>query len=174
MGNDFYIGVEKEVHDTGRLCGLIEQDGWVDRDTVIVVCSPEYSSIICQIMSHNLSHLRDHVPLDLDFLEMPYPGQQGLSNHDYEKLVREFATKYRNKLRKLLFVDSGVLRGQNYTTLRRIMKEQVAGHLTKYACLYKQDDSIFEPDYCVEQFNFEQDGGLTFWWEDPDNPYWGW
>ena len=172
--SDFYIDVEKEIHDIGRLCGILEQDDWIDRDTVIVVCSPEYSSIICQIVSHNLSHLRGHVPLDLDFLEMPYPGQQGLTNQAYEQLIRNFAQKYRNVIRKLLFIDSGVLRGQNYTTLKRIMKEQVASHLTKYACLYRQDDSIFKPDYCVEEFNFERDGGLTFWWENPNNPYWGW
>ena len=172
--SDFYIDVEKEIHDIGILCGMIEQDGWVDGDTTIVVCSPEYSSIICQIMSHNLSHLRAHVPLELDFLDMPYPGQQGLSDTQYEQSIHTFAEKYKNKLTKLLFVDSGVLRGQNYTTLKSVMSRYVHSTLMKFSCLYVQSDAIIEPDYHVERFNFDQDGGLTFWWEDPENPYWGW
>jgi hypothetical protein len=37
-----------------------------------------------------------------------------------------------------------------------------------------QDDSKFTPDYYVEAFNFEKDGGLLFWWENEDNPFWPW
>ena len=174
MSRDFYISESKELSDIDKLVDIIKQDGWIDGETTIVVCSPEYSSIICQILCHRLSYLRQYVPLDLDFLEMPYPGGQGLSNARYEQLIHQFACKHKNKLNKLLFIDSGVLRGQNYTTLKRIMSNYMSNILTKYACVYKQQDSIFEPDYCVETFDFEQDGGLTFWWEDPNNPYWGW
>ena len=174
MSKDFYISESKELSDINKLVDIIKQDDWVDGETTIVVCSPEYSSIICQILCHRLSYLRKYVPLDLDFLEMPYPGGQGLSDAGYEQLIHQFATRYKNKLNKLLFIDSGVLRGRNYTTLKRIMSSYMSNILTKYACVYKQQDSIFEPDYCVETFDFEQDGGLTFWWEDPNNPYWGW
>jgi hypothetical protein len=174
MSGDFYIDTVKEMADINILIDTIKQDDWVDGETTLVVCSPEYSSIICQVMCHKLSYLREYVPLDLDFLEMPYPGGQGLSNARYEQLIHQFAQRYKNKLNKLLFVDSGVLRGQNFTTLKNIIGMYISGVLTRYACVYKQRNSIFEPDYYVEDFDFEKDGGLTFWWEDPNNPYWGW
>lgn len=176
MSKDFFIDQQKEQQDIEKLYQLIKDDGWVDGKTIIVVCSPEYSSIICQILCHRLSYLNNYVPMDLEFLEMPYPGGEEFTDKQYERHINSFAKRVAGWVnpRKLLFVDSGVLRGQNFTTLKRVMNQYMFPELMKYACVYKQADSIFEPDYCVETFDFEKDGGLTFWWEDPNNPYWGW
>ena len=174
MANQFYITPQKEYKDLHTLISKIEKDNWVDSSTVIVVCSPEYSSGHCQIINHKLSHRNNNVPFDMDFLEMPYPGQEQYSEYQYIDDTEEFGKKYVNTHRKLLFIDSGVLRGRNFTTLDNIMEEFIGPNERRYACLYKQSDSIFEPDYFVEEFNFSNQGGLTFWWENDDNPYWGW
>lgn len=176
MPDDFFIDSTKELQDIEKLITLIENDNWIDGNTIIVVCSPEYSSTICQILCHRLSYLNRHVPLNLEFLEMPYPGGEEFTDKEYERHIRNFAKRVSNWInpRKFLFVDSGVLRGQNFTTLKRVMSSYIFPELMKYACVYMQDDSVFTPDYCVETFNFKKDGGLTFWWEDPNNPYWGW
>ena len=105
---------------------------------------------------------------------MPYPGGEEFSDEEYKNHIKEFADGFRNKDSKLLFIDSGVLRGKNFTTLKTEIERYIDSSLMKFGCLYKQSNSIFKPDYCVETFNFDQQGGLTFWWEDPNNPYWGW
>lgn len=176
MNREFFISPVKEMDDIYQLIKLLEQDKWVTEGDVptIVVCSPEYSSIICQILSHKLSYLNKHVPLDLEFLDMPYPGGEEFSDEEYKKHIKKFANEFRNENKKLLFIDSGVLRGKNFTTLKTELENYIDSSLMKFGCLYKQSNSIFKPDYCVETFNFELNGGLTFWWEDPDNPYWGW
>lgn len=174
MSKQFFIKPVKEYLDTLKLVEIIDNSGWVDRNTVIVVCSPEYSSIISQIINHKLSYRNKHVPFDMDFLEMPYPGQELYTDDQYIDDLEEFGKKYVNLKKKLLFIDSGVLRGRNFTTLDNVMEEFLGPNDRKYVCLYKQSDSIFEPDYYVEEFNKEEQGGLTFWWEDNDNPYWGW
>lgn len=174
MSNQFFIKPVREYFDTLKLIEKIDKDNWVDSSTVIVCCSPEYSSILAQIINHKLSHRNNNVPFDMDFLEMPYPGQQLYDDDQYVDDAEAFGRKYVNTHRKLLFIDSGVLRGRNFTTLDNVMEEFVGPNERKYACLYKQSDSIFEPDYYVEEFNFSEQGGLTFWWENNDNPYWGW
>ena len=174
MSNQFFIKPAKEYFDTLKLIEKIDKDNWVDSSTVIVVCSPEYSSMLSQIINHKLSHYNNHVPFDMDFLEMPYPGQQLYSEEQYVDDLEVFGRKYVNTHRKLLFIDSGVLRGKNFTILDNVMEEFIGPNERKYVSLYKQSDSIFEPDYYVEEFNFAEQGGLTFWWENNENPYWGW
>jgi len=174
MPKQFFIDPTKEYFDILKLVKIINTEGWVDEKTVIVVCSPEYSSGLSQIVNHKLSHNNNRVPFDMDFLEMPYPGQELYLEEQYMDDLEDFGHKYVNTDKKLLFIDSGVLRGRNFTILDNIMEEYLTPNQRKYACLYKQSNSIFEPDYYVETFNFEKDGGLTFWWEDNTNPYWGW
>jgi len=174
MSKQFYIKPVKEYLDTLKLIEKINNDIWVDSSTVIVCCSPEYSSILSQIINHKLSHRNNNVPFDMDFLEMPYPGQQLYSEEDYIEDLETFGRKYVNADRKLLFIDSGVLRGRNFNILDNVMEEYLKPKQRKFACLYKQGNSVFEPDYYVEEFSFDKQGGLTFWWENNDNPYWGW
>ena len=174
MSKQFFIKPVKEYYDTLKLVEIINASGWVDEKTIIVVCSPEYSSILSQIVNHKLSYLNDYVPFDMDFLEMPYPGQELYTEDRYIDDLESFGHKYVNSNKKFLFIDSGVLRGKNFTILDNVMEEFLTPSQKKYACLYKQSDSIFIPDYYVRDFDFGRDGGLTFWWENENNPYWGW
>ena len=171
----FKIGYEKELQDTIALASQIEQEGWVDSDTVIVTCSPEYSSIVCQLLNHKLSPLNNNEPFEIDFLEMPYPREEKLDVEQYKYECRHLAGKHmHNKGVKLLLVDSGVLRGSNFTTLKEELSYYFKPNQLRFASLYMQDDSKFIPDYYVEAFNFNKDGGLLFWWENEDNPFWPW
>lgn len=171
----FKISSEKELQDSQLLANQIEQDGWIDSNTTIVVCSPEYSSIVCQLLNHKLSHLNNHEPFEMDFLEMPYPGEDQMTVEEYRYECRHLAGKhmhYKNK--KLLLIDSGVLRGSNFTILKEELGYFFREDQLKFGCLYTQDDSKFEADYCVQKFNFQEDGGLLFWWENERNPFWPW
>jgi hypothetical protein len=174
MSKQFYIDSLKEYRDAHRLIDQIEKSNWIDSKVTIVICSPEYSSGICQLLSHKLSHLNNHVPFDLDFLEMPYPGNELYSIDEYIEDIDTLVSKYINKDNKLLFIDSGTLRGKNFTILDKVLEGSIESERIKFGCMYIQDDSIFEPDFYVQRFNLRKDGGLTFWWENQDNPYWGW
>lgn len=176
MENIFFINQQKETEDINILIDMLKQDKWVTEGQapVIVVCSPEYSSTICLLLSHKLSYLNNYVPLDLEFIDMPYPGGEDLTKEDYIAHLNDFGFKFQSVNKKLLFIDSGVLRGKNFTILKEELEKYIDTSLMKFGCLYKQSDSIFSPDFCVQTFDFELDGGLTFWWEDPKNPYWGW
>ena len=168
----FYIDREKEYKDTLKLISKIESSGWVDENLVIVVCSPEYSSMICQLINHKLSHLNNDKPFEMDFLEMPYPNEETLSKDEYIYMCETLSEKYRHTNKKLLLIDSGCLRGSNFT----ILKNQLIGSVSnfRFGCLYIQSNSKFQPDFYSERFDFEKDGGLLFWWENENNPFWPW
>ena len=171
----FKISYEKELHDVEALSQIIEQDGWIDSNTTIVVCSPEYSSLACQIINHRLSPLNNHEPYRMDFLEMPYPGEEQLTEEQYRAHCRSLASRHMDsKSEKLLLIDSGVLRGSNFTILEEELGYFFERDQLRFASLYMQDDSKFTPEYCVEKFNFDRDGGLLFWWENENNPFWPW
>ena len=127
MNREFFISPVKEIDDIYQLIKILEQDKWVTEGSVptIVVCSPEYSSIICQILSHKLSYLNKHIPLDLEFLDMPYPGGEEFSDEEYKNHIKMFANEFRNENKKLLFIDSGVLRGKNFTTLKTELENYI-------------------------------------------------
>ena len=174
MKKYFFIDREKEYADTLKLVEQITDSKWVDQHTVIVVCSPEYSSQLCQQLNHRLSYLNKNRPFEMDFLEMPYPGEETLSKEDYIELCDELGKRYCNTNKKLLLVDSGCLRGSNFTILDNILEAWLSPEQKKFGCLYIQDDSKFTPDFYVEAFNTVNQGGLLFSWENENNPYWPW
>jgi hypothetical protein len=71
-----------------------------------------------------------------------------------------------------LFFDTGVLRGKNFAKLKLSLKDRIEKERIRFACLYLQEESAFIPDYYVEKFSFEKQGGLIFEWENPLNPNW--
>lgn len=170
----YFIDAEKERQDMELLARKLEQSNNIDKDTVIVICSPEYSSSLCQFLAHRLSHLTGNIPLELDTLEMPYPNDTVLTPNVFRARLTELGLKYSETENKLLLVDSGCLRGSNFTTTKKILTKFIPEERLTFACLYKQDDSIFEPNYYIDTFNFDEDGGLLFWWENINNPFWPW
>ena len=169
------ISLNKEVEDTKRLVEIIQKDGWMDSDTVIVNCSPDYSSILCQILNHSISKVNNNELYEMVPLEMPYPTMSQVWNKEkteyqtFDSYLNEWVKTYVQKSYKYLFLDSGTLRGKNFSKVRAYIRDKAD---CKFGCLYLQDDSIFKPDYFVEKFNFNNQGGLIFEWENPKNPNW--
>jgi hypothetical protein len=166
------ISLEKEIQDIIVLKEKIDQDKWIDSKTIFVNCSPDYSSIVCQILNHSLSSTDLFEEI---ILEMPYPvsnqifDRYELEYKDFDRYLSEWVKKYIDSDYKYLFIDSGTLRGKNFTKVRNQVKNKID---CKFASLYVQDDSIFIPDYYVEKFNFITQGGLIFEWENPKNKNW--
>lgn len=169
------VSFSKEINDSLILARMIEEDGWVDDNTIIVCCSPDYSSITCQILNHALSNSNDGELLAQVYMEMPYPTMNQIwntSSKEYElfdKYVVNFVSSL-DKNYKYLLVDSATLRGKNFTRARQCMNARSLD--SRYASVYLQDDSIFIPDYYVEKFSKTEDGGIVFQWESPLNKNW--
>lgn len=172
----FIVDFEKEVKDSKKLADIIRNDKWISPGTIIVNCSPDYSSIVCQIINHNLSDINKDELFEQIPLEMPYPIMSQIWNRDsseyeiYDKYLLKWINKFISSDLQYLFIDSGTLRGRNFYKLHQCLR--VKNDNFRFASLYLQDNSIFTPDYYVEKFNFDNQGGLIFEWENPKNPNW--
>lgn len=170
----FYVTYEKERLDTIELGEKIKNDGWIDPDTVIVNCSPDYSSIVSQIINHRLSHLNGNELFEQIPLEMPYPVSNQIWDREsnefqlYDKYISNWVNKYIAKDLKYLFIDSGTIRGRNFQKLYNLISSKIDSENYRFASLYVHEDSIFTPSYFVQKFS----DGLVFEWENMDNPNW--
>lgn len=174
----FYISYEKEIHDSQLLADMIKQDGWIDSSTIIVTCSPDYSSIPSQIVNHKLSHLNNNELFETKTFEMPYPVCSQIWNQDKEEyeLYDRYAAKWVDKnihiSNKYLFLDSGTIRGKNFSKLHLLVRTKLEPDGYRFASLYVEENSIFVPHYYVQKYSDSINGGLIFQWENSDNPNW--
>ncbi len=175
--NYFRISFEKEQTDTFILIKKIREDGWFNSSTILVNCSPDYSSRLTQTVNHALSSSNKHELLEQLDLAMPYPNCNQVWNY-ITKCYENFDTYLKNWINdniypcNFLFIDSGTLRGKNFNKLKLSLRMKLENENFRFASLYVQDDSILTPDYYVEKFNKQQQGGLLFEWENPLNPNW--
>lgn len=178
MDKYFFITVQKEQSDSIQLIECIKKDGWVDNDVIIINCSPDYSSRVVQLTNHKLSYLNGNELFEVIDLPMPYPTMSQIWNpqsHKYELFDRyliDWARQHINKNHKYLFVDSGTIRGKNFNKLKMVTRNILEPLQYRFASLYKEEKSIFNPDYYVEIYSNEKQGGLLFEWENTNNPNW--
>lgn len=178
MDKYFYISYEKELKDSILLIEKIKEEGWISPSTVLVNCSPDYSSRLVQLVNHKLSYLNGNEPFECIPLEMPYPTMSQIYNPcegEYElfdKYLTEWTRKYITKGNNYLFINSGTLRGRNFTKVKLSIKTKLEYENYRFASLYLQSSSIFQPNYYVEEFDKEKQGGLLFEWENVNNPNW--
>ena len=174
----FYISLEKEQVDSLALIDKIKQDEWINSSTIIVNCSPDYSSKLVQLVNHKLSFKNKNELYEVVPLEMPYPNMTQIFNpatHDFEMFDRYLVEWVKNNIDKsfnYLFIDSGTLRGKNFSKVKMFIRSKLEPDQYRFASLYLQSTSVFTPDYYVEKFDKEVQGGLLFQWENVDNPNW--
>lgn len=177
MNKYFKVSLEKEEKDTDKLITKIKEDGWIDKTTILVNCSPDYSSRLTQTINHRLSHLNKNELFEVVDLQMPYPNSNQIWN-PVTKSYEVFDTYLKNWVNeniftcKFLFIDSGTLRGKNFNKVKLSVRPKLDNENFRFATLYVQSSSIFKPDYYVEEFDRDTQGGLLFQWENMDNPNW--
>ena len=103
----FKVSFQKEIEDARKLADMIRQDNWVDSETIIVNCSPDYSSIMCQILNHELSKSNRHELLEQLPLEMPYPNMSQVWNRDTAE-YEHFATTLTIGLRTMFTILASI------------------------------------------------------------------
>lgn len=150
----FKISRSKERRGIKKLINILGPI--IKESTVIVNCSPDYSSIISQ----QVIHAYFDNPLPMVNFEMPFPGTP--FELAYEGYCKDFVEKM-DVSNHYVFIDSGILRGRNFKTLSDALELYLGEY--HFACLYMQDDAIYTPDFYVEKFNKKEQGMLLFYWE---------
>lgn len=174
----FFISGEKEIWDSKSLTSKIGDDKWVNRDTILVNCSPDYSSSLTQMINHRLSVFNDNELFEVINMEMPFPTFSQIWNpvkkeaQNFDSYLREWITLHLRSEFKYLFIDSGVLRGKNFNKVHLSIRQLIEPSNYRFASVYKEKSSIFTPDYFVQEFDQATQGGLLYWWENVNNPNW--
>lgn len=178
MNKYFRVSLGKEDEDTRALVKAIREDGWFDSSTIIVNCSPEYSSRLSQALNHRLSSMNKNELLEVIDLPMPYPNSSQVWNpvtksyDGYDPYLKKWCQDNLYQC-KFLFVSVGTLRGKNFNKIKLSVRPHLDNEYFRFASLYLQTGSILKPDYYVEEFDKEVQGGLLFEWENEKNPNWG-
>ena len=155
-------------HETKNILYLIQMlKSFVDENTIIINCSPDYSSIGSQILSHQLSK---SYPLKVYPLEMPYPKEEW----NIEQSMQHIKDIIFNGNEKIIFFDSGCIRGKNYTLLNNYITSRIAiENMDRFyfTALFENIHSEFKCGFVSEFYNAKEKE-LHFWWETETNPAW--
>ena len=163
----YYISAEKERVDAEKLIYILSHDKWVDRETILVNCAPDYSSILTQNINHRLSHLNRNDLFEVIPFQMPYPIMNQVWNSEtlqYEKndyYVKTWLNKYINKDYKYLFISSG----KHTLDKLKLCLQDVDYRL----CSPYVAEGALIPTYYVEIF---KTGQLLYSWENVNNTNW--
>ena len=163
------VGVEEELEIINLLSKRLREDGLHSGNSVIITVSTDYSSIVGQILRHELTwngEICDGFGIDV-----PYPDEEW-----DEKYVDELSKTLKIHSNSLMgktpiLVEAGVIRGGNYTFVTNWMRRYLGWDKRIVTlAMYENIESVWKSDYVGEYYN---DGleDLTFWWE-RENRHW--
>jgi hypothetical protein len=162
------ISYAGEIIYTMKLISKIVHSGFVDANTVLINCQPEFSSILCQRVNHKLSYLNDNKLLEQYPLEIPLKGVKQVWNEltgEYEPFELYLSNWVRklDKSRKYLFLTN-IVHSSAYNKLMSLLKASFEEGGYRLGCLFVSTESGLNPDFYVE----EVDGRVLFEWENMD------
>ena len=169
MRKQYNVSIKKELTLIGTLFNEVKEQGFNASNTIVVTVSGDYSSIVGQIMRHNLSFEGEIA--DGFTVEVPYPDQTWKDDwflSDLYLVFRRNAINFEGKT--LLLVENGVIRGGNYKFLTKWIAENYPNVKIKTLTLFENKHSIFKSDFVGEYYNNDL-LDLTFQWEKP-NLHW--
>jgi len=166
MRTEHFVPIEKELSLIGKLSVEVSKAGFNAENTIVVTVSGDYSSIVGQIMRHNLSYNGEIA--EGFSVDVPYPDQEWNSDFLYalEVTVGMQPDMFRNKT--LLLVEAGVIRGGNYKFLTDWIALNYPDVKVKTLTLFENVHSAFKSDF-VGEFYDDKTQDLTFSWEKFNN-----
>jgi hypothetical protein len=166
MRTEHFVSIEKELALIERLSTEVLKSGLNASNTTVVTVSGDYSSIVGQIMRHNLTfegEIADGFSVDV-----PYPDQTWDGNFMYDLLMALSLQYDRFAGNTLLLVEAGVIRGGNYKFLTEWISEHYPRIKVKTLTLFENTRSAFKSDF-VGEFYDDKTQDLTFSWEKFNN-----
>ena len=166
MRTEHFVSIEKELALIERLSTEVLKSGLNASNTTVVTVSGDYSSIVGQIMRHNLTfegEIADGFSVDV-----PYPDQNWDHNFMYDLIVALTLQSDRFEGNTLLLVEAGVIRGGNYKFLTEWIATRIPSVKVKTLTLFENTHSAFKSDF-VGEFYDDKTQDLTFSWEKFNN-----
>lgn len=169
MRNIKFVDSKKEFELIDKIGNELIQSGYNASNSIIITVSTDYSSIIGQILRHQLSHSGEVV--DGFGIDVPYPDESWDDSYR-TKLAADLQNNSKNVYNKnIILVEACVIRGSNY--------EYVVNYMNKWlginnniitVTMFENISSKWESDFVGEYYDdtFED---LTFWWE-RENKHW--
>lgn len=165
--NPFLITPEGELAHSLYLIDSIIQDKWINNNTILVNCAPEYSSRVVQLANHKLSYLNNNELYEVLTLELPQKDMKQIwSSYEteyqmFDRYLKIWLDKYIVYNMQYLFITNSIETGR---TLNKI-KLSIKTDNCKFASVYLNRDSTFIPDYHSRQYSEDREGKLTLFWE---------
>lgn len=164
---ELYITLEEEISVIHKVGSELLGAGFNASNSFIITVSTDYSSIVGQILRHQLSHngeISDGFGIDV-----PYPDQNWDDKFQQELLdtLRIHISNFRNKTP--ILVEAGVIRGSNYTHVVNTMRKYFGMDRRIFTlALYENINSVWKSDFVGEYYDNDKED-LTFWWERENN-----
>ena len=167
MRTELHVGLNKELECIATIAEALERDGYNASNSIIVTVSTDYSSIAGQIIRHELTHEGEIA--DGFGVDVPYPDQQWDTRSVNEACSIFSLHKHAIGVKNIILVEAGVIRGSNYKTLIKLIRESLElDNEIITTTLYENIDSTFKSNYVAEYYN-DTFNDLTFWWEKQNN-----
>lgn len=141
------------------LVGMLQLDGFDASNSTLVAVSSDYSSIVCQVLRHQLS--ADGEVCDGFMVDVPYPDQQWNALFELKILRQCVGTEFKENL---ILIEAGVIRGNNYKNLTALLARAFPSQKVVTATLFENVHSAFKSDFVAEYYD-DTTSDLTFWWE---------
>ena len=169
MRNIKFVNHSEELELIDKLGYKLLEVGFNASNCVIITVSTDYSSIVGQIIRHQLTY--EGEICEGFGVDVPYPDE--VWNKRYvDELSRVFQNYgYLLQRKTAILVEAGVIRGGNYEFLTTWMKKHFGSGLPIVTIsMYENVGSKFKSDYVAEYYD-DTTQDLTFWWELP-NKHW--
>jgi hypothetical protein len=165
MRVELMVDRETEFRLIDKIKDLLLNEGYNASNSIIVTVSTDYSSIVGQMLRHELTH--EGEICDGFGIEVPYPDETW--NDKYLKDVMAMFKLNNIETKNIVLVEAGVIRGGNYTKVLDIIRKDLK--LTQSVItvsLYENIHSKFKSNFVAKYYDdTKQD--LTFWWEKQNN-----
>ena len=166
---ELLISLNKEIELINKVGETLLLNGYHSENSYIITVSTDYSSIVGQILRHQLTFNGEIC--DGFGIDVPYPDQQWDGKFQQELLdtLRIHISNFRNKIP--ILVEAGVIRGSNYAYVVDTMRKYFGMDKKIITmALYENIHSKWKSDFVGEYYDDNLED-LTFWWE-KDNNHW--
>lgn len=161
------IDSKTELELIKQIGNKILSDGYNASNSIIITVSTDYSSIVGQLLRHQLSFNGEVV--DGFGVDVPYPDEMWDDKYIH-KMDRMFNLNSDIVFQKnLILVEAGVIRGGNYQYIVDYVRKRLTlNNKIITIALFENISSKFESNYVGEYYDNEFED-LTFWWEKENN-----
>lgn len=166
------IDYHKEIADTDKLLQQIKSDDFVGKDTILINCFPQCSSIITQLVNHKLSNLNKNELYEVINLEVPYNNMSQVWNgfekeyQLYDIYLKDWFSRFIDSSYKYLFIMNFPYNEKALHKIEGNIKLKLKSENYRIASLYKTDESKIRTDYNVEIL---KNSDFYFHWQNSNN-----